>query len=78
MKAHLKGMAIAGGLVLAVLLVAGVRPGAALSWAATLACPLMMVAMMLAMRRGHDHSPAPRDPGAPAAPEQPAAVHDAS
>ncbi len=56
MKSHLKGMVVAAAAVLVVVLAAGVRPGAAL--AAALACPLMMIAMMVWMhRRGHTGQP---------------------
>lgn len=53
MKAHLKHMLIGGAAILAVLLAVGVDARQALSWAVLLACPLMMVAMMLMMGRGH-------------------------
>lgn len=59
MKSHLKGMVVAAAAVLVVALATGVRPGAALPLAAALACPLMMIAMMVWMHRrghtGHDH-----------------------
>ena len=58
MKSHLKGMVVAAAAVLVVALAAGVRPGAALPLAAALACPLMMIAMMVWMhRRGHTGQP---------------------
>lgn len=52
MKNHLKHMVIAGVGVFALLLIFGVDVGKALPWAALLACPLMMVAMMWTMNRG--------------------------
>lgn len=50
---HLKGMTIAGGGLLGVLLLSGVPFGRALGYAASLACPLIMVGMMAMMGRGH-------------------------
>lgn len=50
---HLKHMLIAGGAVLAGLLIFGVPTGSALLYAAALACPLGMVAMMYVMGRDH-------------------------
>ena len=58
MKGHLKHMLIGGAAILAVLLVAGVDFGQSLQWAILLACPLMMVGMMLMMNRkggSHEH-----------------------
>lgn len=60
MKGHLKHMLIGGAAIFAVLLVAGVDLQQALQWAILLACPLMMVGMMMMMNRkggsqGHDH-----------------------
>jgi hypothetical protein len=52
---HLTHMLLGGAAILAVLLVAGVPLGAALTYAAVLACPLMMVGMMLMMNHGNDH-----------------------
>jgi hypothetical protein len=52
MRNHLKQMLLAGVAVLAVLLIAGVPFGRAVPYAVTLACPLMMVAMMWMMGRG--------------------------
>lgn len=54
---HLKGMAVVGGGLFAVLLLAGVPFGRALGYAASLACPLMMVGMMAMMGRGHKSHP---------------------
>ena len=51
MKSHLKHMAVGAVVVLAVLLVAGVPFERAAGWALALACPLMMVGMMLMMGR---------------------------
>ena len=70
MKSHLKGMVVAAAAVLVVALAAGVRPGAALPLAAALACPLMMIAMMVWMhRRGqagqHHHGAYDITEGAP-------------
>ena len=67
-KNHLKYMLLAGGAIAAVLLATGVRPGQALLTAAVLACPLMMVGMMVFMSRGaggsaHSHSGAERSGG---------------
>ncbi|HEX2905208.1 MAG TPA: DUF2933 domain-containing protein [Jatrophihabitans sp.] len=55
---HLKYMLLIGGGLFAVLLVAGVPLSAALSYALLLACPLMMVWMMLSMpsHDGSEHS----------------------
>lgn len=65
MKHHLKHMAIGGAVVLAVLLALRVDFGTALRYAALLACPLGMIAMMVFMGRrgGHHHGeqPAPTD-----------------
>jgi len=49
---HLTHVLLGGAVILAVLLVAGVPLGAALSYAAVLACPLMMIVMMAIMGRG--------------------------
>lgn len=49
---HLKQMLIIGGAILAGLLAFGVPTGPALVTAATLACPIGMVAMMFFMMRG--------------------------
>ncbi len=49
MKSHVRGMLIAGGAVLVVLIVAGVDLRTAVPYALLLACPLMMFFMM----RGH-------------------------
>jgi hypothetical protein len=49
---HLKHMLIGGAVVLAALLIVGVPLGTALPYAALLACPLMMISMMLSMN-GH-------------------------
>ncbi|HEY3548881.1 MAG TPA: DUF2933 domain-containing protein [Propionicimonas sp.] len=59
MKGHLKHMLIGGAAILAVLLVAGVDFRQALQWAVLLACPVMMMGMMVMMNRnggshGHD------------------------
>lgn len=51
---HLTQMLLGGAGILAMLLVAGVSPGTALTFAVLLACPLMMFAMMSAMGRGID------------------------
>lgn len=54
---HLKYMLLGGGGIAAVLLAIGVRPGQALLTAAVLACPLMIVGMMLFMgRNGSGHA----------------------
>ena len=50
---HLKYMLLIGGGLFAVLLVSGVPLGTALSYAALLACPLMMVGMMFMMGHGN-------------------------
>ncbi|PFG32409.1 DUF2933 domain-containing protein [Sanguibacter antarcticus] len=55
-KSHLLGMLGIAAAVLIVLLAAGRSFSEALTLAAVLACPLMMVGMMFMMRRGHDHS----------------------
>lgn len=60
MKGHLKHMLVGGAAIFAVLLVAGVDLQQALQWAILLACPVMMVGMMLMMNRKggsqtHDH-----------------------
>lgn len=60
---HLKHMLIAGGAVLAGLLIFGVPTGSALLYAAALACPLGMVAMMYVM--GRDHQGAAARPTTP-------------
>jgi hypothetical protein len=52
-KHHLKHMAIAAAVVLALLLAVGVDLSGALRYALLLACPLGMLAMMLVMGRGH-------------------------
>jgi hypothetical protein len=60
MKHHLKHMAIGAAAVLALLLAFGVDLGEALRYAALLACPLGMIAMMAVMGRnnhGHAHGP---------------------
>lgn len=49
---HLTQMLIGGGVIAAVLLLAGVSPSQALVIGAALACPLMMVAMIFFMQRG--------------------------
>lgn len=49
---HMKHMLMAGGGLLVVLLVAGVPLGTELPYAIALACPLMMVAMIVMMGRG--------------------------
>lgn len=51
-KAHLKWMAIVAAGAFVVLLLMGKPAGEALTMAVALACPLMMVAMMLG---GHSH-----------------------
>lgn len=56
---HVKHMLIGAGLVLSVLLLSGVSPGTALFYALLLACPLMMVGMVVMMVRG----PVPRQTG---------------
>lgn len=71
---HVKHMLIAGGGLLVVLIVAGVPLGTALPYAVALACPLMMVAMMLMMGRGragggHGKAPAHHDDTVTAAPD---------
>jgi type III secretory pathway component EscV len=58
---HLKPMLLGGAAILALLLVAGVPFSAALTYAAVLACPLMMVAMVLMMNRGSAHKDASPD-----------------
>ena len=55
MKRHLIQMVIAGGAVLAALVTFGVSPAAALPYALLLACPLMMIFMMIFMVRGTNH-----------------------
>lgn len=64
---HLKHMAIGAGVILAALLLVGLPIGSALTYALLLACPLMMVGMMLMMgghgSRGGDHSDASSDRG---------------
>jgi hypothetical protein len=52
---HMKHMLIGGAGILVVLLLAGVSLGSALPYAFVLACPLMMVAMMVMMNRGNGH-----------------------
>ncbi len=54
MKGHLKHMLIAGGAILAVLVVLRVDLRAALPYAIALACPLGMIFMMRGSH-GHDH-----------------------
>ena len=54
LKHHLKHMAVAGGAILLVLVIAGVDLGQALRWAILLACPIGMVAMMAYMGRHRD------------------------
>lgn len=58
MKHHVRHMAIAGGVVLAVFLALRVDARTAVQYALLLACPLGMVGMMAAMsrRRGGDHT----------------------
>lgn len=51
---HLKGMAVIVGGVFVLLLLLGKAPGEALSLAAIVACPLMMVGMMLGGGHGGD------------------------
>ncbi len=55
MKRHLWFMAGGAGVVLVVLLVAGVNIGQAARYALALACPLGMVAMMFVMGKGSGH-----------------------
>ena len=55
MKRHLWFMAGGAGVVLVVLLVAGVNVGQAARYALALACPLGMVAMMFVMGKGAGH-----------------------
>ena len=57
MKHHIKHMAIAAVVILAVLVIAGVDLGPALRSAVVLACPVGMIAMMLMMGR-HRGEPA--------------------
>ncbi len=71
MKGHLKHMLIAGGAILAVLVVLRVDLRAALPYAIALACPLGMIFMM---RGGHGHDHGAGTPQAPGQ-ENPAA-HD--
>ncbi len=52
-KHHLKHMAVAAAAVLVLLLVLGVDLSGALRWAALLACPVGMGAMILVMGRRH-------------------------
>lgn len=52
---HLKQMLIGGVAILAVLLLAGVPLATAAQWAVLLACPLMMVGMMLMMGKHTGH-----------------------
>lgn len=63
MRSHLTGMLLAGAAVLAVALLAGFPLGAALPYAALLACPLMMIAMMVMMTRGSGHGGGQGSPG---------------
>ncbi len=51
MKHHLKHMAIAGALIVVVLLVAGVDLGRAVPYALALACPVGMILMMVMMNK---------------------------
>lgn len=53
LKHHIKHMAIAAAAVLLILAVAGVDFGAALRYAAVLACPLGMIGMIFLMGRQH-------------------------
>ena len=63
-KHHLKHMAIAAAVVLALLLALGVDLSGALRYALLLACPLGMVAMMLLMGRGRSGHGTPPHPHA--------------
>jgi hypothetical protein len=78
---HLKHMLIAGGVILAGLLAFGAPTGRALFTAATLACPIGMIAMTFFMMRGsqghgagqvhdsdHRHNDAPASVRAPVGP----------
>lgn len=58
---HLKHMAIGAGIVFTGLFLVGVPIGSALTYGLLLACPLMMVAMMVMMggRAGHGSGAAP-------------------
>jgi hypothetical protein len=66
MRNHLKQILFAGLGALAVLLVAGVPLARAVPYAVTLACPLMMIAMMWMMSRGAAASTKNRAPAADA------------
>jgi hypothetical protein len=55
-RSHLTGMLLAGAAALAVALLAGFSLSSALPYAALLACPLMMVGMMVMMSRGGGHA----------------------
>lgn len=76
MKNHLMHMVIAGVGIFGLLLVLGVDVGKALPWAALLACPLMMVAMMWTMNRGQGgHGSSTGDHGSTARSTGPAPEH---
>ena len=72
MKHHLKHMLIAGGAILAVLLVLRVNLSAALPYAIALACPLGMIFMMKGMNGhgGHDHGASGHQHGTSEVPTQ--------
>lgn len=80
MKHHLKHMLIAGGAILAVLLVLRVDLSAALPYAIALACPLGMIFMMKGMNGhgGHDHGASGHQHGTSEVPTQDATTgaHD--
>jgi hypothetical protein len=56
-KHHLIGMVAIGTLIAAFLLISGRSPGEALALAMALACPLMMIGMMIFMNRRRQSGP---------------------